>query len=260
MLDATIGILTWNSRSLLEQCLDSLPSGVNGCSCEVWIVDNASSDGTVEMLQERFPDVHVIENPYNRGVAPARNQILRQAKGRYVVFLDVDTCLLPGSISTLVKVMDRHPDAAVGGPKLVYGNGRLQLSCRPFPSILNIAIEGTFLKDWFPRSRFVKEYTMEDWDHGQIQEVDWMYGACFIVRRESLKRIGDFDEEFFYLYEDVDFCFRAKKHGFKVIYIPETTVVHFLEREEKGLFHAKIRIHVKSILRYLLKDRYGILG
>jgi GT2 family glycosyltransferase len=233
---------------------------MNGTSWEVRVVDNASNDGTVEMLQEKFPYVRLIKNPYNRGVAPARNQILRQAQGRYIVFLDVDTCLLPGSVSALVKVMDQHPRAAIGGPKLVYGDGRLQLSCRPFPSILNIAIEGTFLKEWFPSSRFVKEYTMEDWDHGQIREVDWMYGACFIVRRENLEQIGAFDEKFFYLYEDVDFCFRAKKEGFKILYIPEATVVHFLEREEKGIFHRRIRNHVKSILRYLMKDRYGLLG
>jgi len=171
----------------------------------------------------------------------------------------VDTCVLPGSISTLVKVMDQHPGAAIGGPKLVYGDGRLQLSCRPFPSVFNAAIEGTFLKDWFPSSRFVKEYTMEDWDHGEMREVDWMYGACLIIRRDSFDKIGLFDEKFFYLYEEVDFCFRAKKQGFKVIYIPEATVVHFLERERKGILHPKIRIHVKSILRYLMKDRYGLL-
>jgi GT2 family glycosyltransferase len=114
--------------------------------------------------------------------------------------------------------MRKHPEAGIAGPKLVYGDGRLQHSCRPFPSPWNIAIEGTFLRDWFPRSRFVREYTLEDWDHGELREVDWMYGAAWILRKKVLDHVGHFDEGFFYLYEDIDLCFRVKKHGFKILY------------------------------------------
>jgi GT2 family glycosyltransferase len=254
MFDATIGILTWNSRDLLQQCLDSLETGLEGVSSEVWVVDNDSGDGTLKMLQAEYPGVCLIKNPLNRGVAPARNQIIKQAKGRYIVFLDVDTRVLPGSLKTLIGVMDQHSEVAIGGPKLLYGDGSLQLSCRPFPSPLNILIEGTFLRDYFPNSRFVKEYTLEGWDHSELRVVDWMYGACLIIRSEALDKLGLFDEGFFYLYEDIDICFRAKIMGMKVLYIPQSEVIHYLERERKSIFHSRILVHLRSIFRYLAKN------
>jgi len=258
--DLTLGIITWRSRRLLEQLLDSIRANMNVANYETIVLDNQSGDGTIEMVENDYPEVKLLKNPRNEGVAPARNKIFKAAMGKYVVILDVDTKIMPGAVDKLVEVMDDHPDVAIGGPRLVYGDGSLQLSCRPFPSFLNILIEGTFLREWFPNSRFVKAYTMEDWDHSEIREVDWMYGACLIIRRESLKTIGLFDESYFYLYEDVDLCFRAKKSGYKVIYIPLATVVHFLERERKGLFHPRIGTHIKSIFRYLVKNRYRILG
>ncbi len=176
-----------------------------------------------------------------------------------MIFLDVDTQVLPGSLKTLVQVMDQDPEVAIGGPKLLYGDGTLQLSCRPFPSPLNILIEGTFLRNYFSNSRFVKMYTLEDWDHSELREVDWMYGACLIIRRSVLERLGHFDEGFFYLYEDIDLCFRAKKMGMKVLYIPQAEVIHYLERERKPIFHPRIMVHFRSILRYLRKDYYGQL-
>jgi GT2 family glycosyltransferase len=171
----------------------------------------------------------------------------------------VDTYVFPESLKTLVEVMDRHPEVAIGGPKLLYGDGSLQLSCRPFPSPLNILIEGTFLRDYFPGSRYVKDYTMQDWNHAGLREVDWMYGACLIIRRSVIDRLGAFDEGFFYLYEDIDLCFRAKKLGMKILYIPQAEVTHYLEREQKSVFHPRIVNHIRSILRYLIKNYYGDL-
>jgi len=259
MLDITIGLVTWKARDLLQQCLDSLEAGSDNLPAEVFVVDNDSRDGTLEMLEERYPSVSVIKNSVNKGVAPARNQIIKRACGRYLIFLDVDTRVLPGALKTLVKVMNQYPEVAIGGPKLLYGDGRLQLSCRPFPSPLNILIEGTFLRSYFSNSRFVKDYTMEEWGHSELREVDWMYGACLIIRRSVLDRLGHFDEGFFYLYEDIDLCFRANKLGMKVLYIPQAEVIHYLGREKKSIFHSRIRVHIRSILRYLRKDYYGQL-
>jgi len=241
--------------ALLKGCLDSLKSGYDDLESEIWVVDNASADGTLEMLADEYPEVNVIENEKNRGVAPARNQILSEARGRYVVFLDVDTCVHPGSLKTLVEVMDKHPGVAIGGPKLLYGDGRLQLSCRPFPSLLNIVIEGTLLREYFPNSRFVKEYTLEEWDHNELREVDWMYGACLIVRRDVFRELNGFDEGFFYLYEDIDLCFRAKRKGMKILYIPQAEVIHYLERERRSVFHPMIITHIRSIIRYFKKKK-----
>lgn len=255
---ATIGVLTYHSKQLLKGLLESILRTEWRYRYEIVVVDNNSSDDTITMLEQHYPAVRLVKNAENRGVAPARNQIFRMASSKYVIILDVDTEVHPGSLDTLVDTMESHPEAAITGPKLVYGDGQLQHSCRPFPTPGNILIEGTFLRDWFPESRFVKGYTLADWDHQEMREVDWMYGAALIIRKAALDTFGFFDEGFFYLYEDIDLCFRAKKSGFKILYNPAATVTHFLERERKGLFHNKIRVHVRSILRYLMKDYYGL--
>jgi hypothetical protein len=259
-VDVVIGIITWQSRQMLQDLLDSILREPPACSFEIMVVDNASTDGTADLIRSEYPSIRLVENAENQGVAPARNTIFKAASARYVLMLDVDTSVPEGAIDALVNVMDEHPNAAIGGPKLVYEDGSLQYSCRPFPGILNIVIEGTFLKEWLPNSKYVRNYTMQDWDHDDLMGVDWMYGAALIFRMESLKEVGFFDERFFYLYEDVDLCFRAKRRGFDVLYIPRSTIVHFLRREQKGLFHPRIGSHVKSITRYLLKDRYGLLN
>ncbi len=259
MIDASVGILTWNSKELLKGCLDSIFKSQIKSKIEVIVVDNNSEDGTEKMVKEVYPKVVLIENGRNMGVSPARNQILKAAKGRYILFLDVDTTVEQKSVDSLIESMDNNPDVTVGGPKLIYENSSLQLSCRPFPSILNILIEGTFLRDYFPNSRFVKDYNMEDWDHSEDREVDWMYGACLIIRKDIINNVGYFDERFFYLYEDIDYCFRVKKMGMKVKYFPNTIVFHFLRRENKKIFHGRIRSHLKSIGLYLLKDYYGLI-
>lgn len=255
---ATIGILTYHSQGLLKGLLESIFRNRWEHPYEIVVVDNHSSDDTISMVERLWPSVRLVRNPVNRGVAPARNQIFRMSEREFVIILDVDTEVHPGSLDALVNTMRAHPEAGIAGPKLVYGDGRLQHSCRPFPTPLNIAIEGTFLRDWFPRSRFVKEYTLEDWDHGELREVDWMYGAALIIRKTALDRVGLFDEGFFYLYEDIDLCFRMRKSGLKVLYDPQAVVTHFLPRERKGIFHHRIGVHGWSIARYLLKDYCGL--
>ncbi|MFG0334274.1 MAG: glycosyltransferase family 2 protein [Maioricimonas sp. JB049] len=257
MPDLSIGLLTYKSPDLLDNVLTSIAETRGDLDAEVIVIDNASNDRTVDMVHERFPWVKLVCNDLNRGVAVGRNQILREATGRYIIFLDCDTKVLPGALQTLVETMDARPEISCCGPKLLYGDGTLQLSCRPFPAPLNIAIEGTFLRDWFPNSGYVKNYTLEDWDHNDIREVDWMYGAAMMFRREVFDVVGDFDEGFFYQYEDIDIFFRAAQHGLKTIYIPQAEIIHYYERERKALFHNKIHIHIRSILRYLRKDYYG---
>jgi len=258
-MDVSIGIITWNSKELLTGLLDSIRSNAGDVEYEIVVVDNHSEDGSIEALESTYPEVILIKNPTNEGVTKARNKMLKKAGGRYILSLDVDTTVLPGAIPALVAAMDEHPEAAVGGPKLMYRDRSLQLSCRPFPSPLNILIEGTFLSEHFPNSRFVTEYSMCNWDHSELREVDWMYGAALIIRRSALDEVGLFDEGFFYLYEDIDYCYRARRLGKKVIYIPQAEIIHFLEREKKSVLHSRIGVHVKSILRYLIKDYSNFL-
>ena len=260
-MDVTIGIITWNARDLLAQLLDSIYTSVKNVQFEIVLVDNGSTDGTLEMVKTEYPDVVLLENAENLGVAPARNQLLRKARGRYILSLDVDTTLYPnGAVETLVSTMDKNPNAAIGGPKLVYKDGSLQLSCRPFPSPMNILLEGTFLSKYFPRSRFVKAYNLEEWDHESLREVDWMYGAALMIRASVLEEIGLFDEAYFYLYEDIDLCFRARMAGYKVLYIPDAVICHHLEREERSILSKTLWIHLRSIRRYLVRDYLRMVG
>jgi N-acetylglucosaminyl-diphospho-decaprenol L-rhamnosyltransferase len=260
-MDVTIGIITWNAKDLLAQLLDSIRASVENVRYEIVLVDNGSTDGTLEMVKTEYPEVILLENAANLGVAPARNQLLRKARGRYILSLDVDSTLFPnGAVETLVSTMDKHPEAAIGGPKLVYKDGSLQLSCRPYPSPLNILIEGTFLRKYLPHSRFVKGYNQEDWDHGSLREVDWMYGAALLIRSSVLDRIGLFDEAYFFLYEDIDLCFRARMAGYRVFYIPDAVICHHLEREERSMFSKTLWVHLRSIRRYLIRDYLRMIG
>jgi len=267
-MDLTVGLITWNARDMLRDLLESLKEGMREVDGEIVLVDNRSTDGSVRMVKESYPDVQLIENTETRGVAKARNQVLGPARGRYMAFLDVDALVKPGAMKTLVQTMDAHPEAGIGGPKLVYRDGRLQLSCRPFPSIANIVVEGTYLREFFPNSRLVRDYTMEDWSHDELRPVDWMYGACLIIRRELFAELRGFDEGFFYQYEDVDLCWRAKQLGHEVIYIPDAVVTHFLDREAQTpgdtprawtpMTHPLILQHIRSIIRFLWRKHFGL--
>ncbi len=256
--DVTLGIITWNAQGLMRQLLDSIRANVRGVSYEIVVVDNDSKDGTKDMLRAEYPEVRLFENERNVGVGPARNRLLNVSRGRYVLSLDNDTTILDNdAVARLVRVMDAHPKCAVGGPKLVYKNGALQLSCRPFPRPLNILFEGTALRKWFGRTHWVLDYTLEDWDHATLREIDWMYGAALIIRRSLLPEVGLFDEGFFYLYEDVEFCLRAKHLGYSVLYIPEAVICHHLEREGRSVLSKTLKVHVRSILRYFRRLYLG---
>lgn len=268
-MELTVGLITWNAKDMLRDVLDSLKEGMEGVDGEIVLIDNHSTDGSVEMVKKDYPDVVLVENAENRGVARARNQILAPARGRYIVFVDVDALVHPGSMRKLVDAMDARPDAGIGGPKLVYRDGTLQLSCRPFPNILRIVFEGTFLRRFFRKTALVRNYTMEDWDHNDTRSVDWMYGACLIIRRELFAELRGFDEGYFYQYEDIDLCWRAKQLGYDVIYVADAVVTHFLDREAQisggdprdawtPFSHPLIKQHIRSIVRFLWRKNFGL--
>ena len=255
---ATIGILTWRSKDLLKGLLESIARYRWEYPYEIVVVDNDSGDDTMAMIEKEWPSVRLVKNPENRGVAPARNQIFRMSECEFVIILDVDTVVHPGSLDALVR---HHEGAPRGGHRRPQARLRRRPAAAllpPLPFPLEHRHRGYVPPRLVPRSRFVRDYTMEDWDHEQLREVDWMYGAAWIIRKTALDRVGLFDEGFFYLYEDIDLCFRMKKQGMKILYDPRAVVTHYLPRERKGIFHERIRIRLRSILRYLLKDYFGL--
>lgn len=222
----SVCIVSWNVRDDLTACLESLTAASRGCWVETIVVDNASTDGTVELLRERFPQVKRIANGDNRGFAAATNQAMAAARGDYLLLLNPDTALPEGALAELAARAEARPDAGIVAPRLVYPDGSLQHSCRRFPTVTAAFFRHTILGWLFPNNRSSADYIMAGWAHDEIREVDWVSGACMLVRRELYERIGPLDEGFFWGSEDVDYCYRTHRAGYRVLYTPAPVVVH----------------------------------
>lgn len=253
-LDITVSIVNWNTKDELQDCLRSVLAQ-EGARIEVTVVDNASSDGSVDMLRDEFGGaVRVIANDVNRGFGAAHNQVIAASSARYVLLLNPD-CRLPAKnvLGRMVEYMDANPDVGMLGPRIVYPDGRLQYSARRFPTALAAAFRHTPLGRLFPRNRFARKYLMEDWDHTQTADVDWLSGAALIVRRRTIEEIGAFDERFFMYVEDMDWCRRAHAAGWRVVYYPEVEVSHRIGASSDQSQTKMIHEHRRSMLRYFLK-------
>ncbi len=218
----SIIIVNWNTRDLLGQCLDSIYAPLPDDKFEVWVVDNASSDGSTQVVHERFPQVRLIENRENVGFARANNQAVRESMGRYVLLLNPDTEVKPGALETLVRFMDDHPEAGAAGARLINPDSTLQSSCHPAPTLFGEFWRLFHLDALWPYAC----YNMARWDLAMPREVDVVQGACMILRREALDQVGLLDEDYFIYSEEVDLCHRLRRHGWKVYWVPQAVVVH----------------------------------
>jgi len=257
-MDASIIIVSYNSASFLEKCIESIINFQNYLDIEVIVVDNASTDGSVELIKSNFTIVKLIRNDQNFGFAKGNNIGISAAKGEYVLFLNPDTILCQDTLSKMVNFMKNTPDAGALGPKLIYPNGSLQLSCRHFYNLRTIFLRRTILGKIFPNSRLLRYHLMSDWDHNTTQEVDWVLGACLMVPRKVFEKVGYFDERYKMYFEDVDLCYRIKKAGYKVYYYPEATVIHNHQRESTKKFSMKTIWHIQSAIRFFNKFGWKI--
>jgi GT2 family glycosyltransferase len=253
MIKASIVILTWNSTELLQGCLASLPEAVSQEPCEVIVVDNGSRGETPAALRFAFPWMQLVVNRSNRGVAPGRNQGMRLAQGEYIILLDDDTLVLPTAFDYLIAYMDAHPDVGLGGPKLLDLQGALQLTCRLFPTVGDkIARQLPFA---FAR-RMRRETELEEWDHQTTREVDYVIGACQIIRRTALAAVGLLDEHIFYGPEDVDLCLRLRLAGWKIVYCPEAVVIHKERRVARSFLSSLSWRHFLGLSYFFWKHGY----
>jgi N-acetylglucosaminyl-diphospho-decaprenol L-rhamnosyltransferase len=252
-LKASVVILTWNSMGELGACLSSLPQGLTAYPYEVIVVDNGSRDLTPAIWRDKFPPMRLLTNRRNRGVAPARNQGIRVTQGEYVILLDDDAVVQPGAFDCLIAYLDEHPEVALCGPKLVDPRGQLQLSCRLFPTL-----GYKLARRFFPAfaRRVSREVEMADWDHSSVREVDYVIGACQVIRWAALAEIGLLDEWIFYGPEDIDLCLRMHKAGWRVTYNPEAVVIHHERRGARSLFSLLGWRHLWGILYYFYKHGY----
>lgn len=229
-VDLSIIILNWNTRDDLRRALQSIVDSRPCVSVEVLAVDNASEDDSVAMVQAEFPSVRVIQNETNLGFGAGNNRGIRHASGRYVLFLNSDTIVTEGAWDSLVAYADTRPDAGVFGPKLLNGDGSLQLSCRSFPNLGTGFFRNTPLGRLFPKNRFTRDYMLSGWDHNSPRDVDWVSGSALMIRRRLLEELGGFDEGFFMYCEDVDLCYRAHLAGAAVAYYPGAVIYHLIGR------------------------------
>jgi hypothetical protein len=240
-MDLSIVIVSWNTRELLRACLNAVQNEIGQVTSEVFVVDNASADLSAEMVGKDFPWVNLIANTDNLGFAAGNNQVLRICTGSMVLLLNPDTELQPGAIKTLMEFLANHPKVGVVAPQLLNTDRSIQRSCRKFPTFSGMLFELLGFSRLFPNNPTFREYKMLDWNHDDEREVDQPEGACLLIRRQVLDEVGFLDEEFFMLFEEVDWCYRVKQHGWQIWFTPAARVIHHYGQSIK-------QVKVKMIL------------
>lgn len=257
--DLSIIILNYKTRGLLRQCLRGIASSGDNVKLQVIVVDNASGDGSVEMVERDFPDVKLIASAENRGFAAGMNLGLRHATGRYIVMLNTDIAIMEKPFDRLVKFMDQHPRVGMAGPKLLNPDGSVQDSCYRFPHTFTPLYRRTPLGKIPGIRAQLKAYVMSDFDHQDNRPVDWLLGAFVIVRSAALPAVGEMDERFFLYFEDVDWCRRFWANNWEVWYVADVECVHYHKRQSaenpgfSGIFAFPTQIHIQSWYRYVSK-------
>ncbi len=227
MVDVSIIVVAWNVRELLYNCLESVYNETKGVSFEVIYVDNASKDGSAEMVRKKFPKVKMIENEKNEGFIKATNEGIQIAEGRYVLLLNSDTIVLDNAIAKTVKFADEHPEAAVVGCKVLNPDKTLQRNCFMYASLINLLLSATYLYKIFPKNKFFGRERMTWWDFNDVREVETVCGSFSLVRNEAIKKVGLMDETYFVYGDDPDWCYRFKKNGWKILFTPDPQIIHY---------------------------------
>ncbi|HEY3111397.1 MAG TPA: glycosyltransferase family 2 protein [Chloroflexota bacterium] len=249
--DLSVVTVSHNSRDLLRACLLSL--GSSSAVIEVLVVDSGSIDGTAELVGREFPSVRLLATAQNLGFTRGNNRALRIARGRHLLLLNPDTVVEPGALDAMLGFLEARPDVGVVGPQLRSPDGIVQPSRHRFPGRLTAFVDGTVLERWFGRSRLLDAFYARDRGDDELQDVDWLRGACLMVRREAAASAGLFDERFFMYSEEVDLCRRIRAAGWRVVYLPSAVVVHHEGRSsEQNLAARDIHFH-DSRVRYYQK-------
>ena len=252
-MDLTVVIVNWNTRELLCNCLDSLYNGIKDIRFEVFVVDNASADGSADAVRQRFPRVNLIENDLNQGFARANNQVLKNVDSRYALLLNSDTEIIPGAIESLVTFMDQHPAAGVAAPQYLNPDGSKQNSFENFPGLVSELLNKSLLKLLFPQKYPSKRKTY----HAPLA-VDSVIGACMMVRTEAMQKVGWLDEDYFFFLEETDWCYRMHRAGYGVYHIPQVRIYHIQgASKEKVPALAWIEYYRSSYL-FFRKNRSGL--
>lgn len=257
MKDLSIIIVNWNTRDLLERCLRDVYQNSRNLDFEVIVVDNASTDDSLTMLACNFPQVKVIKNPNNAGFSAANNRGIQVAQGRYYLLLNTDAFVHPGTLESMVKFMDERPEAGVAGCRLYYADGSPQRSCTSFPTLRTELFQVLWLDRLFPRSRLFGHYWLSYWDYNSVHEVDSVIGACMMLRRDAVDKVGLLDEGYFMYSEEVDLCYRMKQAGWKVLYTPQATATHIWGGTSKRIQEKTTFLRLYESRMRFFRKHYG---
>jgi N-acetylglucosaminyl-diphospho-decaprenol L-rhamnosyltransferase len=245
MADVAVVVLTYNGLPWVERALGSVRGH------ESVVVDHGSTDGTLEFVRERFPEVRVVEQE-NRGFGAGNNRGLAETSAEFVCLLNADAWFLGDGLERLAAVLEAHPEAAIAGPRLRNPDGTLQRSVRGFPTLWGLATEYLFLRKLAPRSERLNPLYAGCFDHEREREADYLYGACLLVRRAAVEQVGGFDEDFFMFSEEVDWAYRLRAAGWSVLFTPAAEAVHVGGASHGGRLY---RENVRGHLRFLAKHR-----
>jgi GT2 family glycosyltransferase len=246
--DVSLIVVSHNTRGHLERCLSELGSGH-----EVIVVDTGSTDGSKELVRDRFPHARLLALAGNPGYGGALNAGIRLASGRHLIVMNADAWPLPHAVERLVEFAEREPSAGVVGPRLLNLDRTLQPSVRGFPSLWRLATEYLFLRWLAPRSRALNAFYGSGFDHSTRREADFVTGAVMLVRRQLLDEIGDFDTTFFMFNEEVDLCYRARTAGWSVVFWPGAEFVHVGGASTAAVWPRMYQEQLRAHLRFLGK-------
>lgn len=253
VIELSVSVIAYRTPVLLKRCLEALETERSSVGMDVTVIDNASGDGSADMVADQFPSVRIIRNRQNVGFGAAHNQALRHATGRYWLVLNSDAAPRPGALRVLVDFLQANPRVAVAGPRLRYPDGTVQPSRRRFPTVATLFVESTQIQRFIPRNPVLQRYYLADRSDDEPQDVDWLVGACLCVRAAAAAEVGLFDESFFMYSEELDWCRRFRAAGWRVAYVPSAEVVHLEGGSSRLDLVARDRMFQASKLRYAAK-------
>jgi N-acetylglucosaminyl-diphospho-decaprenol L-rhamnosyltransferase len=254
--EVSVAVVHYETPGVLEICLRALGASTIASSLEVFVVDNASKSFDRIAAERALPGITVVQNPTNVGFGRASNQALKRATGRYLLLLNPDAEVEPRALETMTEYMDAHPDVGCATARLVLPNGRLDLACRrSFPTPMRAFYRMTFLSRLFPRSRQFGQYNLTYMDEHTECEIDAACGAFMMVRAEVLESVGLLDERYFMYGEDIDWAFRMKAAGWRVMYVPQATV-HHLKRASSRSWRPQTIRHFHEAMRIFYREHY----
>ena len=250
-MDISFIIVNWNTRQLLLDCLASIRSTVKEYAYEVFVVDNGSADGSQQAVREHYGSlVSLIENAENLGFARANNQAMKRAAGRYIILLNSDTVLREDTVSGLVRFLDDNPDTALAGPRMVGADGRAQNSFDNFPTLATELLNKSLLRLLFPG-----KYAGKALKAAEPFEVESLIGACIAVRHTAIRRVGMFDEDYFFFLEETDWCLRMRRAGFRIYHLPQVAIVHRQGQSKKQRPALSWIEYYRSLYLFFKKNR-----